>query len=103
MARDIEISFFRASGPGGQHRNKTETGVRLRHLPTGVTVTAVESRSRHQNLQRAYARLEERLAARRRKPRPRIPTRPTRASRERRLEGKKRRGELKKGRKSPER
>ena len=52
--RDIVIQFLRASGPGGQHRNKTETGVRLRHIPTGIVVTATERRSRRQNLEVAF-------------------------------------------------
>jgi len=97
----VEITFFRGSGPGGQHRNKTETGVRIRHLPTGVIVTATESRSRSLNLRRAMARLEERLAARRRRPKPRLPTKPGRAARERRVAAKKQRGEIKKMRGKP--
>jgi len=101
MDKDIEITFFRASGPGGQHRNKTETGVRIRHLPTGIIVTATESRSRSLNLRRAFARLEERLAARSRRPKPRVATKPTRASREKRIASKKQRGETKKLRGKP--
>lgn len=101
MNKDVDITYFRASGPGGQHRNKTETGVRIRHRPTGIVVTATESRSRSLNLRRAFARLEERLAARRRRPKPRLPTRPTRASREKRLAAKKQRGEIKRLRNKP--
>lgn len=83
--QDIRIDYFRGSGPGGQHRNKSETGVRIIHLPTGLAVTATESRSRHLNLQKAMARLEEKLAARSRKRRPRIATKPGKAARARRL------------------
>ncbi len=96
--QDIRIDYFRGSGPGGQHRNTSETGVRITHLPTGVVVTATESRSRHQNLQRAMLRLEEKLAARKCKKRPRISTRPSRGSVERRLTKKRQRAEKKKGR-----
>jgi len=97
--QDIRIDFFRGSGPGGQHRNTSETGVRITHLPTGVVVTATESRSRHQNLQRAMIRLEEKLAARLRKKRPRIATRPGRGAIARRLDGKRKQAEKKRGRK----
>ena len=97
--QDIRIDFFRGSGPGGQHRNTSETGVRITHLPTGVVVTATESRSRHQNLQRAVFRLEEKLAARLRKKRPRIATRPGKGAIARRLDGKRKQAEKKRGRK----
>jgi ribosome-associated protein len=86
--QDIRIDYFRGSGPGGQHRNTSETGVRIVHLPTGISATATESRSRHMNLQRAMARLEEKLAARSRTRRTRIATRPGKAAIARRLEAK---------------
>jgi hypothetical protein len=53
---------YRASGPGGQHRNKTESAIRLIHQPTGVTVTATERRSQHENRARAVERLREAIA-----------------------------------------
>ena len=56
--KDLRIDYFRGSGPGGQHRNTSETGVRITHLPTGVVAMATESRSRNMNLQRAMARLK---------------------------------------------
>jgi protein subunit release factor B len=99
--QDIRIDFFRASGPGGQHRNKSETGVRLTHLPTGIVVTATESRSRHINLRHAFARLEAKLAARNRPVTPRIATRPGEAALERRLEQKRRQSERKRARTKP--
>lgn len=96
--KDLRIDYFRGSGPGGQHRNTSETGVRIIHLPTGVVVTATESRSRHQNLQKAMLRLQEKLAARQRKKRPRIATRPGRGAVVRRLDAKRKQADKKKNR-----
>jgi hypothetical protein len=56
------VDTYRASGPGGQHRNKTESGVRLRHQPTGVIAHADESRSQADNRATALERLREHLA-----------------------------------------
>src|SRR5688500_19011954 len=49
LLAECELDFFVASGPGGQHRNKTESGVRLTHPPTELSVTATERRSQAQN------------------------------------------------------
>jgi protein subunit release factor B len=85
---DVVVEFVKAGGPGGQHRNKSETGVRLLHKPTGITVSATERRERTRNLALAWERLEAAVARRGRKPKPRRKTRPTRASVERRLRAK---------------
>ena len=53
------VETYRASGPGGQHRNKTESAVRLTHRPTGVVATATERRSQHENRHRALVRLRK--------------------------------------------
>ncbi|MFL5303221.1 MAG: peptide chain release factor-like protein [Anaeromyxobacteraceae bacterium] len=90
LAAECEESFFIASGPGGQHRNKTETGVRLVHRPTGVTVSATERRSQLQNRGAALERLRERLVTLGHEPKRRRATRPTRGSVERRIDAKKR-------------
>jgi protein subunit release factor B len=95
LAAECDESFFVGSGPGGQHRNKTESGVRLLHRPTGLVVTATERRSQLQNRGAALERLRERLAALAHVPRTRRPTRPTRGSQERRLAAKKREGRKK--------
>lgn len=95
LLAECDESFFTGGGPGGQHRNKTESAVRLSHRPTGVTVTATERRSQAQNRGAALERLRERLARLASKPRPRRATRPTRSSKERRLAAKRARGERK--------
>lgn len=101
LERDSDIEFFIAGGPGGQHRNKVETGVRLVHRPTGITVTATERRSQHANREAAYARLQERLEELQHVDKPRKPTRPTAASRERRVSEKRVSGLRKKLRSAP--
>ena len=64
---DLQWSYFRGSGKGGQKRNKTESGVRVRHVPSGLVVRIESGRSLPQNKQRALDTLRARLAAQRRK------------------------------------
>lgn len=61
--RELDWEQMKGSGPGGQHRNKTENCVRLRHLPTGITVMATAERSLWQNKQSALRALSVRLRA----------------------------------------
>jgi peptide chain release factor len=87
--RDLKFHFYRSSGPGGQHKNKVETAVRVTHLPTGIAASATESRSQAQNRAMALERLQEKLRKRSLRKKPRIKTAAPRAMAERRLLGKK--------------
>lgn len=95
LERDSDMEFLRDSGPGGQNRNKVETSVRLTHRPSGIVVTATERRSQAQNREAAFERLAAKLEEAQRVEIPRVPTRPTAASRERRLDEKRRSSERK--------
>jgi ribosome-associated protein len=117
---ELEESFIRASGPGGQHVNKTESAVQLRFdarrspsLPNDVAVrlmklagsrltqdgvivlTAQSERSQKRNREEALARLVELIREASVRPVPRRATKPTKASKERRIDSKKRRGGVK--------
>src|SRR6185295_5018660 len=98
LEREVEVDVFRASGPGGQHVNKTESALRLTHPPSGVVVLAQDSSSQHRNRDTAFERLIERLERLNYVPKKRVPTKPTAGSRKRRLEGKKQRGQTKRQR-----
>lgn len=101
LERDCDMEFFVATGPGGQHRNKVETGVRLTHRPTGIVVTATERRSQHANREVAFARLAGRLEEMQRETKPRVPSRMNRADRERRLADKRHASAIKRLRSAP--
>jgi len=120
---ELEESFIRSSGPGGQHVNKTSTGVQLRFDAAGspslgegvrarlmalagsrltaegaIVITATNHRSQKGNREEAVERLIQLIRAAAVPPRPRRKTRPSRAAKARRMDSKRRRGEIKAGR-----
>ena len=103
LLRECEVETFRSGGPGGQHVNKVETGVRLRHLPSGVVVNCREERSQHRNKMNCLRKLREEVARLNYRPPKRIRTRRTRAAKERTLEEKARRSRVKSLRSKPTR
>jgi len=59
--RDVRLDYYRATGAGGQHRNKTDSACRATHVPSGTVARAENSRSQHQNRERALAALATKL------------------------------------------
>lgn len=95
LAQEVRIDTFRASGPGGQHLHKTESAVRLTHYPSGVVVTASDTRSQARNRELAFERLIARLKTLNVVPKKRKKTRTPVSAKKRRLEGKRRAGSTK--------
>ncbi|TVS10684.1 MAG: aminoacyl-tRNA hydrolase, partial [Wenzhouxiangella sp.] len=120
---ELSEKFILTGGPGGQHVNRTETGVQLRFDVAGsgfltdeararlvrlagrrldsegvLTIEARTFRSQHRNREDARRRLAELIERAHQRPRKRIPTRPGKAARKKRLEGKRQRGKIKQAR-----
>ena len=89
LKKQVVIETYRSSGPGGQRKNKVETAVRIKHLPSGITVVATEHRSQSENRRLAFERLRDRLIKLNRPRRHRIPTSLPWTAVEKRIEGKK--------------
>jgi len=89
LKKQVIVETYRSSGPGGQRKNKVETAVRLKHLPSGLTVIATEHRSQAENRKLALERLRERLIKLNRPRKRRIPTSVSMKDIEKRIEEKK--------------
>ena len=101
LLRECEVETFRSSGPGGQHVNKTESAVRLRHLPSSIVVTSQQERSQHRNKAICLQKLRERVAQLNHRPARRVPTRLPRSAKVRTLEMKAQRSRIKRLRSKP--
>jgi protein subunit release factor B len=102
LKKQVIIETYRSSGPGGQRKNKVETAVRLKHLPSGLTVIATEHRSQAENRKLALERLRERLIKLNRPRKRRIPTSVSMKDIEKRIEEKKIRSKKKRLRQKPQ-
>lgn len=101
LLRECEVETFRASGPGGQHVNKTESAVRLRHLPSGVVVTSQQERSQHRNKALCLQKIRDKVERLNYRAPTRVPTRVSRGAKNRTLEEKSRRAQIKRLRSKP--
>ena len=101
LLRECEVDTFRSSGPGGQHVNKTESAVRLRHLPSGVVVSSQQERSQHRNKALCLEKLRKKIEKLNYRPASRIPTRVPPGVKNRTLEEKARRSHMKRLRSKP--
>ncbi len=101
LLRECEVETFRSSGPGGQHVNKTESAVRLRHKSSGVVVTSQQERSQHRNKQLCMEKLRAKVEKLNYRPARRVPTRVPAGVKDRTLQEKARRAKIKRLRAKP--
>ena len=101
LLRQCEVETFRSSGPGGQHVNKTESAVRLKHIFSGIVVTSRQERSQHRNKAICLQKLRNKVAKLNHRPAKRVPTRVPTSAKNRNLEAKARRAEVKRLRSKP--
>ena len=101
LLRECELETFRSSGPGGQHVNKTESAVRLRHPPSGLVVTSQQERSQHRNKTICLQKLRKKVEKLNYRAPKRVPTSVPASVKNRALEAKARRSKIKRLRSKP--
>ena len=102
LLKECNVDTFRAGGKGGQHLNKTESAVRMTHLPTGTVVSCQDERSQYQNKRKCLLQLREKLVALNYRPPKRIQTRKPRSAKEKILKTKRKQSQKKQLRQKPE-
>ena len=85
LLRECEVETFRSSGPGGQHVNKTESAVRLKHVASGIVVSSQQERSQHRNKVICLQKLRDKVARLNYRPKKRVATRVPRSAKNRTL------------------
>ena len=102
LLKECNVDTFRAGGKGGQHLNKTESAVRMTHLPTGTVVSCQDERSQYQNKRKCLIQLREKLEALNYRPPKRIPTKKPYSAKVKILDTKKKQSQKKQARQKPE-
>ena len=102
LLKECNVDTFRAGGKGGQHLNKTESAVRMTHLPSGTVVTCQDERSQLQNKRKCLIQIREKLETLNYRPPKRIPTKKPRSAKVKILETKKKQSQKKQFRQRPE-
>ncbi len=101
LLQQCEVQTFRSSGPGGQHVNKTESAVRLKHLASGIVVSSQQERSQYRNKAICLKKLRRKVEQLNYRAPKRVPTRVSKAAKDRTLKEKARRAQIKKLRSKP--
>ena len=89
LLKECNVNTFRAGGRGGQHLNKTESAVRLIHIPTGIVVTCQDERSQYRNKHKCFIQLRKKLEMLNYQDPERIPTRKPKIAKKKILDSKK--------------
>ena len=101
LIKECSINTFRANGRGGQHLNKTESAVRITHIPTGIITTCQDERSQYLNKKKCIKALRKKLLSLTYKKPKRIPTKKPKFAKEKILHGKKKNSIKKQSRQKP--